>query len=488
MSVLDWIVIAAYFLVMLAIGAYYARRNRSAEDFILGGRSIPVLAAGLSLFATLVSALSYLATPGEIIAHGPMMVSQIAAYPIVIVVVGWGLIPFLMRQKATSAYEMLEGKLGLGIRLAGAAIFIVLRLAWMATILYAASSQVLAPLLELERWMIPAICVGVAAITIAYSSAGGLRAVVTTDALQALLMLVGAAATVAVIAARMGGATAWLPREWPSHWDPPAWGFEPSARMTFSMFVLSTVVWYICTSGSDQMSIQRFLSTRNAAAARKTLVVSLLSDTIVTILLACAGLALLAYFRQRPEEFPGLSPRENGDRFLPTFIMHGMPPGFSGLLIAAILAAAMSSLASGMNSTSAILDRDLLPWLAGRKLDESRAVRRLRWLTLAVGVASAAISIGIMFIRGNLLELCYKVVNLLTAPLFVLFFLALFVKRATPLGAWCGLAASLAVAVTIAYVPDLGISLFWMMPCSLVAGIVVGVAVSLITSPLSIAE
>jgi SSS family solute:Na+ symporter len=481
MSPLDWTIVASYFALMLAIGGYYARRNRSAEDFVLGGRTIPTIAAGLSLFATLASTLSYLAIPGEIIAHGPMMLAQIAAYPFILAIVGWGLIPYLMRQEATSAYEMLEGKLGMGIRLAGAGIFVALRIGWMATIMYATSSVVIAPLFNLDPWMIPLVCAGLAIVTMTYASAGGLRAVVATDALQAILMLTGAAATVIVISLRLGGPGEWIPREWPSHWDRLSFSLAPE-RISLSTMFISTLVWYVCTNGSDQMSIQRFLSTRNASSARRSLAISLGSDTIVTLLLTAAAFALFAYFQRRPEELgAGLTAADNGDKFFTRFILSGMPMGLSGLVVAAILAAAMSSLSSGLNSTSAILERDFLPAIAGRKLKAERAVRRLRWLTLAVGVASVLISIGNTFIEGNLLDRCYKVVNLLTAPLFVLFFLALFVKWATPLGAWCGLIASVATAVGIAYIPKLGISLFWMLPASLSVGIVVGVLASYLT-------
>src|SRR5262245_17644945 len=131
MSALDWLVVAAYALLFLGIGAYYARRNRDAEDYLLGGRVMSPVMLGLSLFATLVSTLSYLAWPGEIIAYGPMLLSQFAAYPLIIVIVGYGLIPLLMKQPVTSAYEILEARLGTSVRLAGAGVFLLLRLAWM---------------------------------------------------------------------------------------------------------------------------------------------------------------------------------------------------------------------------------------------------------------------------------------------------------------------------------------------------------------------
>src|SRR5690349_14450039 len=139
MSLLDWLVLAAYAALMLGIGMFYARRNKTADDYLLGGRRMPPIALGLSLFSTLVSTLSYLGTPGEMISHGPMMITQIAAHPFVFAIVGYGLIPLLMRQPVTSAYEILESRLGTSIRLAGAGVFLLLRFGWMATILFATS-------------------------------------------------------------------------------------------------------------------------------------------------------------------------------------------------------------------------------------------------------------------------------------------------------------------------------------------------------------
>jgi SSS family solute:Na+ symporter len=159
MAPLDWIVIAGFAVLMLGVGHYYARRNLSADDFLLGGRRLSPVALGLSLFATLVSTLSYLGTPGEMIAHGPMMITQVAAHPLVFVIVGFGLIPHLMRQPVTSAYEILESKLGMRVRQAGACVFLLIRVGWMATILYATSQVVLVPMLGLDANWIPVLFV-----------------------------------------------------------------------------------------------------------------------------------------------------------------------------------------------------------------------------------------------------------------------------------------------------------------------------------------
>src|SRR5438552_1797582 len=116
MAVLDWLVLAAYTALMLGVGAYYSRQNRTADDYLLGGRRMSPIALGLSLFATLVSTLTYLGYPGEMIRYGPMMSAQIVAYPLIFVIVGYGLIPLLIRQPVTSAYELLESRLGMSIR------------------------------------------------------------------------------------------------------------------------------------------------------------------------------------------------------------------------------------------------------------------------------------------------------------------------------------------------------------------------------------
>lgn len=484
MSYLDWFVLAAYGCLMLGVGLYFAGRNKTADDFLLGGRRMSPIALGLSLFATLVSTLSYLGNPGEMIANGPMMTTQLAAHPLIFLIVGYGLIPLLMRQPVTSAYEILESRLGTSIRLAGAGVFLALRFGWLATILYATSHVVLVPLLRIDPRWTPWLCVALGVLTAMYSSWGGIKAVVTTDAIQSATMLAGAVLTLAVITSRMGGVEAWWPSQWPSHWQPPSWGFDPQPRVSFGILILSTTLWYVCTNGSDQMSIQRFLATRDAAAARKTLAVAQVTDAVVALLLGLTGVAVLGFYQAHWSELAdGQSLRTAGDQLFPRFIMTQMPAGLAGLVLAAILSAALSSLSSGVNSACAVLDRDFLSRRAGASSQEGASVKRLRWLTWGVAAAAIALSMLNLLIEGNLLERCFKLINLLTAPLFVLFFLALFVRRSNAAGAWLGLLASIATAVAIAYAKDLGlplgISFVWMMPCSLLVGILVGTLGSL---------
>lgn len=482
MTFLDYLVIACYAVAMLAIGRYYARRTVTADDYLLGGRTMSPFMIGVSLFATLMSTLTYLALPGEIIGYGPLYFSDVLAYPLIFVIVGWGLIPWIMNQHATSGYELLERRLGLSGRVLGSAMFVSLRVVWMASILFATSDKVLLPLLKLEQHWMPVLSLLMGVITVIYTMEGGLRAVVMTDALQSLVMLLGALAMVIVVTVQLGGVGAWWPTEWLEHWQQPVIWPDPAVRVTVVGSILNMTIWMVCTSGSDQMAIQRYLATRDVKAAQRSYGVLLLSQVVVMALLVLAGLAVLGYYTRFPEELPaGVSFTKQADKLMPQFVVTALPAGLTGLVIAAILSAAMSSLSSGMNSTSAVITTDFIGRFRRTALSETQRVRLARWLSLVVAVVAILLSTVVSRIEGNLLELCTKVVNLLTAPLFVLFFLALFVPWSSPLGAVAATVASVGVAVDIAFTKRLfELTMLWIAPCSLLAGIGVGTLVSLI--------
>ncbi|MBI3462423.1 MAG: sodium/solute symporter [Planctomycetes bacterium] len=481
MTSLDFLVIALYVAGMLAVGRYYSTRTRTTDDYLLGGRNMSPLMIGLSLFATLTSTLSYLAYPGEMIQHGPMMFAQVTAYPLIILIVGWGLIPFIMRLRVTSAYELLESRLGLTGRLLGSGMFVALRTVWMASILYATSAKVLVPLLGLEPVWTPYLCAAMGLVTIVYTAEGGLRAVVVTDALQSLIMFGGAIVCVVVISVTLGGVEAWWPTQRPAHWQEPVFWPDPKVRVTFIGAFVNMLVWMVCTAGSDQMAIQRYLATRDVRAARRSFAIHLSAEALIAGLLALVGLAVLAYFRAHPESLgSGKSLVDAADELFPRFVVVGLPQGLTGLVMAAILSAAMSSLSSGMNSSSAVISTDFIGRFRQAPMSQREQVRTARAMAVLVGAVAILLSTVVGGLAGNLLELCVKVVNLLTAPLFVLFFLAMFIRWATPFGAIAATVASVAIGAGIAFGEWFGLTFLWTGPCSLVAGMVAGCVGSLV--------
>jgi SSS family solute:Na+ symporter len=485
LSALDWSVIGVYGCVVVAIGAYYARRTKNAEDYHLGGRTMSPLMVGVSLFATLLSTLSFLAYPGETIRHGLMILAVIPGLLLVAIVVGWFLIPHIMRLRVTTAYEILESRFHVSVRLLGSLMFLSLRVMWMATIVYVVTDKVLAPILNVDPSWSPSIAALLASLALASTMLGGLRAAVAIDVAQTTILFAGAILTLMHITWRLGGVSAWIPVAWPAHWQPPEWGFAPGERLSFAGLLTSTVVWYVCTAGSDQLAIQRYLATRDVRSARKVLIVSVTADAAVTLLLITLGVVLLAYYTRHPQSLPdGLTLVEGADKLFAHYIVHGLPPGITGLVVAALFADAMSTLSSGVNSTGSVVAVDLIRRLRGRSGAERSELRLARWSSMAVGVIVVCLSLFIGRAPGNIYEMTYRTVNLFVAPMFLLFFMAMFIPWATSLGAWAAALTGLAVAVTIAfwesYKGSPGISFLWITPGAFACGAVAGCLVSLL--------
>ena len=482
----DWAVIGVYLLGMLCVGWYYSRRTKTREQYLLGDRKMRPMIVGISLFASLISTVSYLAWPGEIIKYGPMLFTDCLAFPLVGLVVGWLIIPFIMRLKVTSAYEILEIRLGATVRTVGSLLFLSLRLLWMSVIAYAATSKVLIPLLGLSPAWTPLVCALLAFVTIAYTAMGGLRAVVITDVIQTAILLGAAVITIVVITISLGGVQAWWPHQWPAHWPEPHYGYDSTARVTMFGAILAAFTWYVCTSTSDQICVQRYLSTRNATAARTVLFVSLAANVLVIFLLAAVGLGLLAYFQSFPYLLSDTqSVFTDSDKLFPQFIIIGLPVGLSGLVVAGLLACAMSALSAGINSTCSVITVDIVDRFRPKnRKAESGGVGQLKYVSVVVGVIVVLLSLLVNMVPGNLIEICYKVVNLFTAPLAGLFFLAMFVPWARGFGALVGTVCGLAVAVAVSYWKEItgnqGISFLWAMPLSLAAEVGVGAIVSLL--------
>ena len=481
MTPLDWVVIALYALGMLAVGWYYARRTSTTDDYLLGGRNMSPWKVGLSLFATLLSTLTYLALPGEMIKYGPMVLSQLVSMPFIALVVGWLLIPFIMRLRVTSAYEILEIRFGLSVRLVGSSIFLTLRLFWMSLVIYATANTVLVPILGLDPSAVPWVCVALGLVTVVYTSVGGLRAVVLTDVLQTLIMFGGAILALIVITVQLGGVGQWWPRQWPAHWQPPVFWYDSQVRFTFVGGFLSMFTWYICTAGSDQMAIQRYLATRDARAARRMFNISLLANVLLWPFLAAVGLALLAYFNARPGNVPCGSDGAR-ERRSTAANFHRSRPAAGGHRIGDRRTAGSGDVQSVLGPEFCVLsDHDGFHRPAAEERGtEPSHVQIAKYVSLAVGVVVVALGALVGQVEGNLLELCYKIANLLSVPLFLLFFMAMFVPWATSFGTLVGAACSAAVAVAVGYFQVFGLTFIWMMPAAFVVGASAGMLASLV--------
>jgi SSS family solute:Na+ symporter len=234
--------------------------------------------------------------------------------------------------------------------------------------------------------------------------------------------------------------------------------------------MLSVLVWYVCTNGSDQIAVQRYLATPDVKTARRSFKIALMSDVFASTLLALVGLSMLAYFTSNSSLLNGKPIVEQADTLFPRFILIGLPAGISGLVIAGLLAAAMSSLSSGLNSVSSVVSEDLINRFRKSRSNKND-LQQIKRLSFVMGFIILLLSFIIARVPGNLLDVIMKVVNLFVAPLFVLFFMALFVPFATERGTFWGGIIAVAVAVAIAFWGVFGITVLWIMPTALVSGI-----------------
>lgn len=480
----DWVIIIGYVAVCLGLGWHYSRRKANRGDYFIAATThIHPGLIGISLFATLLSTISYLGKPGEMINKGPVfLLGGIISVPIAYWIVGYWLIPHLMKNRVTSAYELLEQRLGIAVRLLGAAMFIALRLAWMGLLIYL-SSVALTVIIGLDLKWIPAVSAVAGLIAVIYTSMGGLRTVVITDVFQFSLLLIGAVLAIGIVTVDMGGFF-WWSTEWSPYWDTQPWfSLDPTVRVSVFGATVSTLVWRVATAGSDQTAVQRYMATKDATSARQSYLISSIAAIVVSVVLALLGMALLGFFNRFPDALgPGMTLKVDADQIFPYFIANYLPVGLSGLVVAAALAAAMSSVDSGVNSITAVVMSDFLQRFGWHPKTEAGGVRYSKLMAFGIGIVVVLASLIVQFVPGNFTEMTTKTSNLIVSPIFALFVLALWVPFATPLGAWLGCAYGVAAAVLIGFwdvlTGNVPISFQWVGLGSLVANMAVALPIS----------
>jgi len=484
---LDLAIVVFCAALLLGVGLYFARRQKTTEDFFVAGRNRSPVLAGISLFAALFTIIAYIGIPGEVVQNGPMLVlGSLCALPFSYFVISRYLIPSFMRLPITSGYELLETRLGRSVRLTASITFICVRLVWMALVVYAAS-VVLVNVTGCDRRWLPLISAGIGAIATVYTLAGGIEAVMTTAVLQFVLLLLGAALTVGLITLYAGGVRPWWPEHAPAHWMPqPFFSADPFVRLTAVGTFISYFISTVCAGGSDQVAIQRYLTTRNAAAARQAVMFGHMTVGVIMLSLGVVGTALLGYFSLHPELLPpGTVVGRTGDGLFPYFLGHGLPTGVSGLVVAGLLTSAVSGVAPGINSIIAVLNQEIIEPLVRRGTTaEGSKVRIARVMALGIGAIITLGSLAMGLVAGNLVEVSGKTVNVFFYPMFSFFFLALFVRFATSTGAILGAIYGLTTAIVVGYWDALTgmprVSFQWIGPASLLVSLASGCLFSLV--------
>jgi SSS family transporter len=503
LHLIDVCILAAYLAALAGIGIYFSRRQLKLEDFFLARRGMSWLPVGLSLMAALNSGIDYLMVPSTTIKFGIVILvvnlTWFLLYPYAFFIT----LPLFRRLQVYSAYEYLEHRFGLGVRGLGALIFLFWRLGWMATALYVPCLAI-SSVMGRSDLLIPMIVVLGGVVTFS-TMLGGIKGVIWTNVMQFCIMFGGLAGTILVawyhvpggvseIAASIfqaGATQSPAPAKTAASLSGPMGQFFGpildffAIPMTAVGLFVGVTVSRLATYTSDQVMIQRFQTTRSIRETRQGFLVTAISDVVWMTALAVVGLALFAYLQHNPlPEAIEQSP----DQIFPYFMSQVFPAGVTGLVIAAIMAASLGSIAGAINSLTAVAMVDFYKriWLgrpAQQRPESEREERRevfvSRIVTLAVGVIGTTISCNVAEM-GTIFEISNKVINSFTGPLLGIFLLGMFTRRANETGVFCGGFVGTAVTLYTIHLSNLGtVSFLWPSTFGLIATLLVGYLASL---------
>lgn len=441
---LDGLVLLLYLGAMAAVGWRLARRQTSTEAYFVARRSVPHWAMGLSMFATLISSITFIAYPGSGFAGNWSELVPGIMVLVVLGLVGAVVIPFYREAVGVSAYEYFGRRFGYGVRAYTGLAFIAGHFSKMGFVLYLMALTAS----SMTGWDLYLLLVLVGLVTLFYTWLGGLEAVIWTDVIQGLLMWLGALVVLGLLLWMIpGGAEAAV-----SHaaragkFELGHWTFDPADARSFWVMALYGFFWYLQKYGADQTVVQRYLVARSHREAFRGVALGAVLCVPIWTLFMFIGTLLWAYYDLGGAPLPAAvldaQGRVQADRVFPHFLSTQMPAGLAGLFIAALLGAGMSTLSSDLNCLAAVGVEDYYRRLRPDASDAAR-LRMGRGLVLLAGVLATGIAALIAWRGERVLSFYYAVTSIVSGGLAGLFLLAFLSRRANRRGVWVGIVANL---------------------------------------------
>ncbi|MEM1448235.1 MAG: sodium/solute symporter [Planctomycetota bacterium] len=442
LATIDHAVMVLYLAALVGLGVFFSRRERTADDFFLAGRRIPWWAAGLSIYATQLSAITYVAIPAKAFLEDWVFAltsfTILAMAPIVVVFY----LPFYRRLGLRTAYEYLERRFALPIRLFGSASFMAFQVARMAIVVFL-PSLALSAVTGVDVYL----CIGtIGLLATAYTVLGGMEAVVWTDVLQVFVLLGGLFVALFLAVQGAGGLDAALEvarEKQKLRWFAPGTSWTDTASWSV---LLGAMFLQFGPYTTDQAVVQRYLSTRDERSAARGVLLNGLVAVPFTFCFFALGSALFAFFSAHPAS---LAVGMKNDEVLPLFVALEMPAGLAGLVLAGIFAASMSSLDSSMHAIATAWTNDWHERLGIGRASGLVTGRRVTLLMGVVGTGAAALMAAADL--RSLYDTFQSVLGLLISPLAGIFVLGVFTRRASAFGV--GVGALVAIAL-LAYVQN----------------------------------
>jgi solute:Na+ symporter, SSS family len=422
-SPLNYAILFVYLGAMLAIGWIFAGRQKSTEDFFLAGRKMPWLVVAMSMYASLTSAVTYMGLPSAAYQENISLIVVCIISPLVAPVLIYVFYPFYRRLRVTTSYEYIGLRFGRSARFSVSGLFILARLGWLGTVIYA-PAVALSVVTGLPLW---ASIVLMGLIATGYTALGGISADIWTDVVQFVIMVVGAGWLALTLIHRVPGGFAGIlaTAGEAGHLRVLDWHFS-LYEMTGAVVAITFFFQLMQDYGTDQVTVQRLMATSSFRGVVKAILFNALTDFLIVGLLLFIGIGMFAYYAA----FPGLIPADlPGDRVMPYYIIHALPDGVSGLLVTAIFAAAMSSMDSGISSLATVIVNDFVKPLRTRVVDDRQDLKLARWLTLGLGVVATAVAFYISSFE-HIIKAYTAIISLFSGPVLALFLLGIFSRHA----------------------------------------------------------
>lgn len=401
MDVIDLVVLVVYLVGVTAFGCsfYFKKSARGAAGFVSGGGAIPDWAIGLSIFATLVSSISFLALPAKAFASNWNALVFSFVVPLTAIAAAYLFVPLYRNLNSASAYAYLEERFGPWARMYGSACFLVMQTARSGVILY-----LLAVLLRtLFGWPLLATIIVVGLATSVYAMLGGVTAVIWTDAVQSVVLIAGTVLCISVLAFTMpdGMCTAFGRICEEGKMSLGSFNLRDWASETFWVTFAYAVFINLQNLGIDQSYTQRYISAKDRHDAVRSVCLGSFLYLPVTFCFVAIGTLLWAYYTSRLDSLPQEVAAVK-DSVFPYFIVHSLPVGVKGLLVASIVAAAMSTVSSTLNSGSTVIMEDWFRRYVRPGASDKACVAVLRSATVGLGVASILIAFMVIGVESAL--------------------------------------------------------------------------------------
>lgn len=438
---LNWVVIALYFLGILMLGFYFSKKQVSTEDYFTASGRVPSWVTACSIYATALSSISFIAIPASVYGKGWLL--GMAPLGIILMVI-WSAIvfvPFFRRVNVVTAYEYLGKRFDNKFRLIGSLSFVLFHVIRMAVVLYLPTLALMQALPNLNPYILTAI---VAILCVAYTSMGGIEAVLWSDAIQTIVLLSGAFLII------LFGFSA-APEGVGQGFKLLADDGKIISDTFFSLDFMKTSIWTILIGGfvnsiysyvGSQDIVQRYSTTKNEEEAKKSLFINIPLLLTSIFIFVGMGSALYIFFHFKA----ALPETINGNAILPYFVINYIPMGISGLILAAIFAAAQSTVSSSLNSVSTCMTADLLEQIKPGMADSAKLdfAKKSSWI---VGIISTCLAMRFIQVgQGDMFLYFQAITGLLGGPIAGVFLVGIFFDKVNAKAAWCGFIVSVIIA------------------------------------------